>query len=62
MKRRQKGITLILFGILLLLAHMDLNKLLWSFGIGLTIPFSLCGVIFGVAGLILAFWPGKNKS
>lgn len=55
MDRQLKGLALILFGILLLLAHAALNELLWNLGIGLTIPFSLCGVFCGIAGLIFVF-------
>lgn len=52
-----KGIALILFGILLCVAGADINKtLLSSFS---DFPFSLAGIISGIAGLVMIF--AKNK-
>lgn len=52
-----KGIALILFGILLCVAGTDINKtLLSSFS---DFPFSLAGIISGIAGLVMIF--AKNK-
>lgn len=52
-----KGITLVLFGILLCVAGADINKtLLSSFS---DFPFSLAGIISGIAGLVMIF--AKNK-
>ena len=52
-----KGIALILFGILLCIAGEDINKtLLSSFS---DFPFSLAGIISGIAGLVMIF--AKNK-
>lgn len=52
-----KGIALILFGILLCIAGADINKtLLSSFS---DFPFSLAGIISGIAGLVMIF--AKNK-
>lgn len=52
-----KGIALILFGILLCVAGADINKtLLSSF---YDSPFSLVGIISGIAGLVMIF--AKNK-
>ncbi len=55
--RIAKGIALILFGILLCVAGADINKtLLSSFS---DFPFSLVGIIGGIAGLVMIF--AKNK-
>ena len=55
--RIAKGIALILFGILLCVAGADINKtLLSSFS---DFPFSLAGIISGIAGLVMIF--AKNK-
>lgn len=52
-----KGIALILFGILLCVAGADINNtLLSSFS---EFPFSLAGIISGIAGLVMIF--AKNK-
>lgn len=52
-----KGIALILFGILLCVAGTDINKtFLSSFS---DFPFSLAGIISGIAGLVMIF--AKNK-
>lgn len=52
-----KGIALILFGILLCVAGADINKtLLSSFS---DFPFSLVGIISGIAGLVMIF--AKNN-
>ena len=52
-----KGIALILFGILLCVAGADINKtLLTGF---YDFPFSLVGIIIGIAGLVMMF--AKNK-
>ena len=52
-----KGIALILFGILLCIAGEDINKTLLS---SLSdFPFSLVGIISGIAGLVMIF--AKNK-
>ena len=52
-----KGIALILFGILLCVAGADINKtLLTGFS---DFPFSLVGIISGIAGLFMIF--AKNK-
>ncbi len=52
-----KGIALILFGILLCVAGADINKtLLTGFS---DFPFSLVGIISGIAGLVMIF--AKNK-
>ena len=52
-----KGIALISFGILLCIAGADINKtLLSSFS---DFPFSLAGIISGIAGLVMIF--AKNK-
>lgn len=52
-----KGIALILFGILLCVAGTDVNKtLLTGFS---DFPFSLVGIISGIAGLGMIF--AKNK-
>lgn len=50
-----KGIALILFGILLCVAGADINNLS-SFS---DFPFSLVGIISGIAGLVMIF--AKNK-
>ena len=48
-----KGIALILFGILLCISSVEINHtILRSFS---DFPFSLLGVVMGVAGLIMAF-------
>lgn len=52
MERQQKGIALILFGILLCLGGGELNEYFTS-DIS-DIPFALCGVAVGIAGLVLA--------
>ncbi len=53
-----KGIALILFGILLCLGSGELNgTILHGFSY---IPFSVPGVISGVAGLVLIFGKEKN--
>ncbi|HAS37952.1 MAG TPA: hypothetical protein DCY31_02435 [Ruminococcaceae bacterium] len=52
-----KGIALILFGILLCIGGADINKTLlssWN-----DFPFSLVGIISGIAGLVMIF--AKNK-
>lgn len=55
--RIAKGIALILFGILLCVAGADINKtLLTGF---FDFPFSLVGIIGGIAGLVMIF--AKNK-
>ena len=55
--RIAKGIALILFGILLCVAGADINKtLLTGFS---DFPFSLVGIISGIAGLVMIF--AKNK-
>ena len=52
-----KGIALILFGILLCIGGADINQnLLTGFS---DFPFSLFGVISGIAGLVIIF--AKNK-
>lgn len=52
-----KGIALFLFGILLCVAGADINKtILSSFS---DFPFSLAGIISGIAGLVMIF--AKNK-
>ena len=52
-----KGIALILFGILLCIGGGDINKTLLSSWYDF--PFSLFGVISGIAGLVMIF--AKNK-
>lgn len=52
-----KGIALILFGILLCIGGADINKTILSSWYDF--PFSLFGVISGIAGLIMIF--AKNK-
>lgn len=52
-----KGIALILFGILLCIGGADINKTLLSSWCDF--PFSLFGVISGIAGLVMIF--AKNK-
>ena len=48
-----KGIALILFGILVCLGGGEINQtILYSFS---DFPFSLMGVILGIAGLFLVF-------
>ena len=55
--RIAKGIALILFGILICVAGADINKtLLTGFS---DFPFSLVGIISGIAGLVMIF--AKNK-
>lgn len=60
MKRPLQGVALILLGILLVLP--DLSGGLWipdagSFDIG----FGLFGLIFGIAGVIVAFLPARRE-
>lgn len=54
-----KGIALILFGILLCIGGADINKnlLVDSYDF----PFSLFGVISGIAGLVMIFAENKGK-
>ena len=52
-----KGIALILFGILLCIGGADINKNLLSGWYDF--PFSLVGIISGIAGLVMIF--AKNK-
>lgn len=54
-----KGIALILFGILLCIGGADINKTIlssWD-----DFPFSLAGVISGIAGLVIIFAKGKGE-
>lgn len=54
-----KGIALILFGILLCIGGADINQnLLTDFS---DFPFSLFGVISGIAGLVMIFAKGKGE-
>ena len=55
-----KGISLILFGILLCFASGELNNMVF---VGVSyIPFPLFGVISGVVGLILIFVKDKSET
>ena len=56
MREQMKGITLVLFGILLCCAEQGLNRTLFT--TTSDVPFSLLGVIFGSSGLFLVF---RNK-
>ena len=59
-ERILKGISLILFGMLLCLASAEMNSVVlhgWSY-----IPFPLFGVLSGIAGLVLIFAKGKNET
>lgn len=53
MKEQSKGITLILFGILLCCADKGLNSTV--FANANDFPFSLFGIFVGIAGLFFAF-------
>lgn len=54
-----KGIALILFGILLCLGGPEINNtILHSLS---DFPFSLSGVIVGMAGLVMVFLKDRNK-
>ena len=60
MKRQLQGIALILFGILLCIGSGELNGTVFH---GFSyIPFSVMGVILGIAGLVLVFVKSKDKS
>lgn len=54
-----KGIALILFGILLCIGGADINKTILSSWYDF--PFSLFGVISGIAGLVIIFVKNKNE-
>ena len=57
--KNAKGIALILFGILLCIGGVEINRtILHSFS---DFPFSLLGVMAGIAGLVIIFKKGKNK-
>lgn len=57
--RSLKGIALILFGILLCAGGSDINStVLYSFS---DFPFSIIGVLFGIAGLAVVFLGAKEK-
>lgn len=53
MKRQLKGISLVLFGLLLNSAGKTLNNTIFSSFGGL--PFALISVIIGIIGLVVAF-------
>lgn len=53
-----KGIALILFGILLCIGGADINKTILSSWYDF--PFSLAGVISGIAGLVIIFVKNKD--
>ena len=57
--KTMKGIALILFGILLCLASGEMNNVV-LLGVSY-IPFSLFGVISGIAGLVFVFVKGKGE-
>lgn len=55
-----KGISLILFGMLLCMGSGELNNVIL---VGVSyIPFPLFGVIGGVIGLIMIFTKGKDET
>ncbi len=55
----QRGIALILFGILLCAGGSEINStILHSLS---DFPFSLSGVVIGTAGLVMAFSKDKDK-
>lgn len=59
MEKQLKGITLVLFGILLCCADNTINStILHSFS---DFPFAFVGVCFGIAGLIFVFWKSGSK-
>ena len=54
-----KGIALILFGILLCIGGVEINRtILHSFS---DFPFSMFGVMAGVAGLVIVFMKNTDK-
>lgn len=53
-----KGISLILFGMLLCIGGVEINStILYSFS---DLPFSLIGIVMGIVGLVIVFYKGKN--
>ena len=59
MEDKIKGITLLLFGILLSCAQDGLNYTI--FAATADIPFAFVGVCVGIAGLCLVFGKSKDK-
>lgn len=57
MDKQLKGITLLLFGILLCCAEDRLNHTVFK---DFFLPFTIIGVIIGAVGLLLVFWPEKK--
>ena len=58
MNRQLKGIALVLFGILLCCAEYQLNHSIFR---DFWLPFTITGVVIGVIGLVVVFWPEKNR-
>lgn len=59
MKKRQQGLGLILFGILLCVGEINFRSYT-IFGSGFTLfPYSLLGACVGVVGLVLLFSEGE---
>ena len=57
MNKQLNGIALVLFGILLCCAEDKLNHTVFK---DFFLPFAIIGVIIGVIGLFLVFWPEKK--
>ncbi len=55
MKKQLRGVALILFGILLNLAHSSFDSLFSFIGIGWYPDWGLVGLIVGIAGLVIVF-------
>lgn len=58
MKRQLQGLALILFGILIVVDHAELNYLIRD----ISIPFDLIGIAIGIAGLVLCFFKDKKDN
>lgn len=59
MEKKLKGISLILFGILLTLAESTLNRTV--FGDLGYLPFTLLGIVLGIVGVVLTFQKTGEK-
>lgn len=62
MKKQLQGISLLLAALLFYQVSDAFQAYLWSWGIGVTMPWALIAVLIGISGLVLVFSENETGS